>query len=288
MIDDANSINPIGTAAVYVIYHGNCPDGFTAAWVAWTKFGMHAVYIPATYGQPIPAIPDGSEVYILDFSYPRDDLTALHARCKLMVLDHHASAEAMLAGLPFARFDMTKSGARLAWEYWNAEDEPPALLRYVEDRDLWRWSLSASREVAAALKTYPMDFETWANLMAAPIKDVASEGITALRLQDATVTMMARQARWTVIEGYEVPVVNAAAFWSEVADMLLYRESDALFAAAYFDRADGRRQWSLRSRPGFDVSEIAAVFGGGGHPQAAGFTTSSPGALPFWSEGADR
>lgn len=44
------------------------------------------------------------------------------------------------------------------------------------------------------------------------------------------------------------------------------------FGACYFDRQDGKRQWSLRSRDGgADVSEIAKRHGGGGHAQAAGF-----------------
>ena len=34
-------------------------------------------------------------------------------------------------------------------------------------------------------------------------------------------------------------------------------------------------QVSLRSRAPLDVSEVARLFGGGGHPQAAGFTFSS-------------
>jgi bifunctional oligoribonuclease and PAP phosphatase NrnA len=37
---------------------------------------------------------------------------------------------------------------------------------------------------------------------------------------------------------------------------------------------DGLRKVSLRASDGFDVSEIARAQGGGGHPQAAGFTTS--------------
>ena len=50
------------------------------------------------------------------------------------------------------------------------------------------------------------------------------------------------------------------------------RYSDTPFAACYFCRADGKRQWSLRSRGNFDVSEVARRFGGGGHNNAAGYT----------------
>lgn len=47
---------------------------------------------------------------------------------------------------------------------------------------------------------------------------------------------------------------------------------DAPFAACYWDTPKGR-DYSLRSRgDGADVSEIASLYGGGGHRDAAGFS----------------
>lgn len=78
----------------YVLYHGNCYDGFGAAYAAWRVFGDDATYIPVVYGQPFPPeVPVGATVYILDFSYPRDELIEHHGWSKkLVVLDHHATA----------------------------------------------------------------------------------------------------------------------------------------------------------------------------------------------------
>jgi nanoRNase/pAp phosphatase (c-di-AMP/oligoRNAs hydrolase) len=42
----------------------------------------------------------------------------------------------------------------------------------------------------------------------------------------------------------------------------------------WFQNAEGKYVYSLRSRHGFDVSELAKKFGGGGHAGAAGFTVS--------------
>ncbi|MGB9588616.1 MAG: DHH family phosphoesterase, partial [Armatimonadota bacterium] len=39
---------------------------------------------------------------------------------------------------------------------------------------------------------------------------------------------------------------------------------------------DGTTRISLRSRDGLDVSQIAHLFGGGGHRTAAGCTVSAP------------
>jgi len=54
-----------------VLYHANCPDGFCAAWAAYTVFGDDAEYLPVQYGQDPPDVA-GNRVYIVDFSYKRE------------------------------------------------------------------------------------------------------------------------------------------------------------------------------------------------------------------------
>lgn len=50
-------------------------------------------------------------------------------------------------------------------------------------------------------------------------------------------------------------------------------------ALGWWQRFDGKFQFSLRSRGDIDVSEIAKKFGGGGHKNAAGFQLKT---LPEW------
>ena len=259
----------------YVLYHGNCWDGFGAAWAAWRALGDSAEYVPVLYGQPPPDLLAGAIVAIVDFSYPRDVLLALRDRCaSLDVLDHHKTAQAELEGLDFAVFDMEKSGAILAWEWWHPHEPVPPLLLYIQDRDLWRFALPASRAIAAWLRSYPEDFRTW-DIMAEDLQEdfirVSKEGAALLRFQAQQVEVMCRHARLREMGGHEVPIANATVFFSDVGERLCELYPDAPFAAYYLDRADGLRQWGLRSRGDFDVSAIAKEHGGGGHPAAAGF-----------------
>lgn len=289
----------------YVLYHGNCPDGFAAATAAWLKLGDEAEYIPVSYGEPMPPLETLGKVFILDFSYPRAELLALAQRMeRVVVLDHHATAQADLAGLDLPGeeseivFDMERSGAALAWEFFHG-DELPELVLYVEDRDLWRFRLPRSREVSCAVRSHPMEFDLWAGWMeggGAAMKELAGEGAACLRLMNQQVDAMARNHRWVLLNSdrwvqffsglapglpagklgssavwWCVPVANASVFFSEVGERLLQRHPEAPFAAYYFDRADGRQQWGLRSRPDFDCSVVARAFGGGGHRQASGF-----------------
>src|SRR5579859_5737173 len=153
-----------------VLYHANCADGFTAAWVAWRALKDNAEYVAVNYGQPAPDV-TGREVYVLDFSFKRPVMLQMLASAKqLVVLDHHKTAQAELAGLQMEAdagqcpskivFDMTKCGARLTWEHFFSEPVP-RLVRLVEDRDLWLWKLYGSKEISAAIASYPKTFDVW-------------------------------------------------------------------------------------------------------------------------------
>ena len=77
-----------------IIYHGDCPDGFGAAYAAWRRFGDAASYLPARYGESIPTqtLAD-RHVYVFDFSFPPEELKAMaQVAQSVLQIDHHASA----------------------------------------------------------------------------------------------------------------------------------------------------------------------------------------------------
>ena len=266
---------------ITVLYHGNCYDGFGAAWAAWKKLGEEGVrYQAVIYGdQPPPLInADQGKLYILDFSFPRNQLIALTKEFDLTVLDHHKTAKDDLANLQFATFDLEKSGAMLAWEHFHATP-PPVLVQFLEDRDLWRFKLPASRAISTWMRSWPFDFHRWNQLEFELDRNFGScrlEGEAIFRFQSQMVALMADNAWQEEIEGHLVPVTNATAFFSEVGEELCLRNAQAPFSAYYLDRKDGKRQWGLRSRGGFDCSEVAKKMGGGGHPGAAGWVEERP------------
>ena len=266
-------------APTHVFYHGNCWDGFGAAWAVWKKYGDAPKYQGVNYGDSVPDLPPDARVAILDFSWPRAALTEIRGHVEnLLVLDHHKTAEADLKDCEFAVFDMEKSGATLTWGHYHDTD-PPWMLRYVEDRDLWRFALPKSREVASAMRSYPKDFQVWDKLHL-DVAGLKREGVTTLRLTSMMASDMAKAARWMTVGGEFVPVANATVFYSEVGEALCEMHPGIPFAAYYMDRADGMRQWGLRTKKDdVDVSEIAKKYGGGGHRAAAGFVQPSPVAL---------
>jgi oligoribonuclease NrnB/cAMP/cGMP phosphodiesterase (DHH superfamily) len=260
-----------------VIYHGDCFDGFTAAWACWRTLGDSAEYMPMGYGTvPNLAQFDGRNVYIVDFSFARPVILELKERARsLLVLDHHKTAEADLAGLDFCVFDMSRSGAGIAWDIVS-QTPRPWLIDYVEDRDLWRFALPHSKEVNARIGVEPQAFENWDRLADMSIDRAREEGSGALLQIDAYVRAMVPQAAICVLGGHTVPVVNAPfVSTSELVGELATKNDGLPFAAGFFIRSDGKAQYSLRSRGDFDVSTVAKQFGGGGHRNAAGFTVDS-------------
>jgi len=258
-----------------VLYHAECADGFGAAWAIWRQFPA-AQFVPVKHGNPPPDGLNGQRVVIVDFSYSRQILESMARQTnELLVLDHHITAEKALAGLPYAYFDMKKSGAVLAWEW--AHDHPvPWLLEYIQDKDLWTWALPLSREINAALASYPFEFQLWNSFKQ---KDLEQEGRAILRYEQELVNKLAGQAVLVEFQGETVPSVQSAVLTSQIGERL---SSEAPFCIIWHDR-DGRRYYSMRSRDdGTDVGAIATSFGGGGHTHAAGFSVplGLDGSLP--------
>lgn len=256
------------------IYHGNCVDGFGAAWAVRHALGDDVEFHPGIYGEPAPDC-TGREIIMVDFSYKRDVLIEIAEVAKLiLILDHHKSAQAELVDLPDnvnAIFDMQRSGAMIAWQHFNEDEPPPFLIEYIQDRDLWKFDLEGTREVQAALFSYPYDFKVWDELMQMDTHRLYTEGkaIERKHFKDIKELIKVGATRDT-IAGFDVPVLNAPYFYSSDVGHIL--GDNEPFAACYHDTPKGR-VYSLRSaKEGEDVSVIAAHFGGGGHQHAAGFT----------------
>lgn len=270
---------------MYVLYHDSCPDGFCAAFLCWKQFGDNAKYIPVQYNQPLPPIPDQEEVFIVDFSYPADVLLALADRStRVVVLDHHKTAKEALEGLDhprmFIHFDMQQSGACLTWHYFHPLTNTPTLVQYVQDRDLWTWALVKSREVSAGLRAVPMTFHDWDKQFKSiqtddGFVDIVSRGEAILTVEKQMVDAKVKKAIWVKIAGVNVPAVNSSMLQSEIGEGLNLAYPNAYFAAIWFMPDLNTQVWSLRTKhKHIDVSTVAKLFGGGGHPGAAGFTVT--------------
>ncbi len=286
------------------IYHGNCADGFGAAWVVRRHFGHGNVDFHAgTYGDAPPET-TGRDVLMVDFSYKRPVLDRMAEAAKsILILDHHKTAADDLRGYPvpapppelgapttydqygwmpdsgiYATFDMNRSGAMITWDHFNTmvnghRIAPPKLLEHIQDRDLWLFKLEGTREIQANIFSFPYDFEVWDKLMTTNPQILRAEGAAIERKHHKDIAELVGVAkRLMIIGGVEMPVANLPYTLSSDAGHMMAKGVPGGVAACYMDTPKGR-VFSLRSSPeGLDVSDIAKRYGGGGHKNAAGFT----------------
>ena len=275
------------------IYHGNCFDGFTAAWAVWKRFGEGCDYTPGVYGETPPDV-TGRDVIIVDFSYNRDVLLEMVKTARtIFVLDHHKTAAEDLAGFQSERsydpdallsaaefdatypirvtFDMERSGAGLAWDFFHPNKARIPLINHVEDRDLWRFALPFTREVHAAMSSYPFEFGAWDEIaLKCERGELIAEGaaIDRKHLRDIETLLKITKARISIM-GHDVPIANLPVTMCSDAGNIMAKGEP--FAVTYYDGPE-HRHYSLRSTDaGLDVSMVAKAYGGGGHRNASGF-----------------
>ena len=289
---------------VVCIHHANCLDGIAAAWVVWDFYktqGFEIELIPANYTKGLPEGLEGKKVYVVDFSYDYATTEWLLENTDLVLLDHHDTAVRRLQNLGLNALikmgtfspgsdaasghtlkaveenfknvvlDSKYSGAMLTWRYFYGEKMPPPGIRFVEDRDLWKFQYPDTMLWTMAAFSYPFKVECFGALINRPVSDVVNEGKVLRRKYEQDIEQISKNTRKMLFMGVEIPVINANyMFASELGSTLAL---DAPFVAIYSDTQDARG-FSLRSsgsNGGSDVCAIAELFGGGGHKNAAGF-----------------
>jgi uncharacterized protein len=286
-----------------ILTHANCTDGCTCAAILHRKYGNQAVYIavdhadldsirfPDRYQQFRDATDciSKSEIIMADLCLSRDLIDRFLGRDNhITILDHHASSKPVInyyrkrlakEELPLAIHfsdDNDKCGAMLTWEY--VYDSPaPLFVRMVSDMDRWAFEYGdESKYLYAGL-----------NAELRQPKDISAQEYESLIFNDfktrelieigkplhhlfmdeiQTYAHLARPVRlgdyvglWVEAPGhFKSDLGNALALKSQTFGAVVTRKIDMV-------------QVSLRSVAPFNVSDLAALHGGAGHPQAAAF-----------------
>ncbi len=278
------------------MYHANCMDGMGAAWAFRYTRGKEykeCFYYPVSYGKPAPEHPFSpliqTNLYIVDFSYPRAELVDL---CLLFdnvtVLDHHKTAQADLGESWEDKpenlkifFDMNRSGAGLVWDTYAPKDWPRnQLIAYIEDRDLWRFQMYKSKEINAWIAAHDLELAEYDKMyqaLSGNLYHCSEIGSYLLKAHQKHVHSIVKSCtREIQINGVKGLVCNCSPmFASDVGNELV--KLSGTYGATYYHGSDDSVHFSLRSEDGkTDVSELAKQFGGGGHRNAAGFVMKTP------------
>lgn len=295
-----------------VAYHNNCHDGFMAATLMYLYFkeiGELDVteFLAVNYNEPIPNV-TGRHVYIVDFSYSKEIINeASLIAASITMLDHHLTAAQQWGGYGdygngkdiVIKINEHHSGAGLTLNWirnkilidnpekqfegslFNYDDYGDRILTVtnaVQDRDLWKFELTNTKEICEALSILDRTFEDWEEFLITSSFDVYEERIKAagyyLEVKEKLAQEYASKCQLVSFLDYLVPFVNCPANFASRVCEIMYK--DYPFSVSYCLSTDTVFV-SLRSssESGVDVSEIAKMFLGGGHKNAAGFKIST-------------
>ena len=310
-----------------VMFHANCTDGIFAAYAHWSSKGapVDTIYYPVSYGPTWTetleklkdAVPDLNErrVRILDFSFSPEDIVELADLSGwVTLLDHHKSAmekykelgrlsedgnilEATLNGNVYIYFDLTRSGAVIAYQYFNdKESHVPVYYQWVQDRDLWRFTLSDTRDFGAGIRfimgTTLFDKPEHFVILDEALSDVAevlSKGNVMESIRDIRIDKHISQSinlttlRFGDCEfkaGFKNADYDIA---SDLANRFIEQEGLDI-VVIYSITVKNTVACSVRSSKGVDSTFFSLHHGGGGHPQANGCELSMDELLVYLHE----
>jgi hypothetical protein len=297
----------------YVIYHANCYDGFTSAYVMYYYFefilkNKNYKLIPCNHGEPFPI--DKAEIdkdrdtcTVVDFSFKRDvvleykDLFA-----SFLILDHHLTAYEDLNGLSCFTYDVNKSGALITFDeilgdqYYFSQslknesgmDENPLksqlerlkwLVDRVSDRDLFKFEYGDETHAVYYYLSYkPMSLEFWNDTVCnKTIDEILAIGSSLRVYEDTLLKKLLSRSNFKikVTDGENEYIIPCVNVSKEFGSNICNRliTEYGFDMSCYFHFENGQIAWGIRSKKDVDCSKIAKYYGGGGHKNASGWVT---------------
>jgi len=295
-----------------VLYHKSCTDGYVSAlnfYAYYKEKGTleDVIFIPVQYGEGLPDIEilEGNMVYVLDFSFSKEDtIELLDVASSVSMLDHHKKAiDTLFTGEKFISNSVVEnddyagvyllhtktatlyinnkeSGATLAYNEMGIlieNDQIRGRLQYLsdhtKDRDLWIFSLKDTLAVYEYINTFNNDLELgYEHLLSSDsvvFFQMLDKSQTRVDMRNELAEKYAKRHQMVDFMGYKIPMVNVPSDFSSIVGNILNKNNS--FALMYATGSD-KVYVSLRSDKGaVDVNEIAKLFDGGGHVNAAGF-----------------
>ena len=259
-----------------VITHKNCPDGFVAAWVAWTIFKDKADYIGEHPGQTdfsyISKLKN-KDVYIFDIYVPQELINKLKKITKnLVVIDHHANSE-VLKGI---YYDNKYSAAHLCWKYFYPTKDIPPFIKMISDNDTGQWKIKYSRELTSYVynKIKPIllkyNFKQVSKLLNdADLKLAIKIGINYREYELNLIESVAKYAKKKKFKSHSVLLLESTMLGGKIATYLSLQPGIKI-GAVYRYLAPNKYLITMRSsHKSVDLNKIASEYGGGGHAGAA-------------------
>ena len=290
-----------------ILYHDNCWDGATAAYIA-SICCPKAELVPMQYGYDFDKVSQSfynKSILVVDFSFKSHELLQLLIITEdILIIDHHKTAiDDLIANVPkhvldkHTILDDSMSGAGLVYDYFAPElpdynISVGSLKKFVEkvqNRDLWISNSKHFEEFNAFMGLFKKTPESVKHIVASFSMDKMIEaGKHVMSYRDILINDHIKHVRFTMVSSKSgdvsyPAVIFACSVSSLVSDIcsriLNSYQNDSVMCAikvavAVVRISPNECLYQLRSVGDADVSHIAKSFGGGGHKNSAGVMDS--------------
>lgn len=296
----------------HVIFaHSHCTDGLCAASIMKRAINIcfnteDIVVIFARYGAEKKAleqakIDDKTDVYIVDFSFSREDTLDISKKCaNLVILDHHITALEKLEGIENESsnieffFNNNMSGATLVngfvakrfLDFGKSQEIVNYVAELVEDRDLWNFKLKDTKVFGEFVfsQIEPNDIDAFSEILfdsnMKKIQSYVDLGNILDKNKKKQVNQRLEQMQNPTVLGIPHPEISEYVqiiFVNETQPDLVSELGNAICkrfqkpVCLYKILSNGRVSLSFRSMDNLiDMSKVAVALGGGGHRNACG------------------
>jgi len=240
-------------------------------------------------------VAEGERVYIVDFSVSPEMMSELlKITPNVTWIDHHKTAiekmknfKSELKGIR----DTSHSGAMLTWIYFqmimpdnNFSYEElaklcPDYIKLIDDYDMWTFNIPETKEFHAGFALLPhepqdiawqlfgIDGKEW-------ISRMVTDGKTVIKYRKQFMKEIFDSCGFeTELDGYKAYAVNQGIIGSDDFENCRTAEFLSKYDMLIGFTFDGENYvYQLRTLKNIDISHVAVAHGGGGHPQACGFT----------------
>jgi uncharacterized protein len=263
-----------------VIYHKGCQDGFASAYVAHKVLGNNAKYVPMSYYEKI-SFYKNKKILVCDFSFEEEIVKKLlKNKNSVYIIDHHKTAVEKLKNISKKHklIDLSHSGAYLTWKYFYPKKKIPLFIKLIEDYDIWTFKHEETRPFNISVALLPYSFTRWEKLEDDDyVNKLVKKGKIIMIHQNNIITRECKKCKIKkqIIneKEYKIAYKNTTSCINEIGNELVKNKNCDFAVCYYYEDSTDSTKFSLRSiDEKTDVSEIAKIYGGGGHRNASGVT----------------
>lgn len=284
-------MNPIRV----VVWGHSDLDGRCASAIVLKKYPA-AVCYEVNYDIPLPIdkLAENDLLFIVDFT-PNTDadwMRILNVTKNVVWIDHHQKNidkhKFYDMSIEGKRVDTKPSGALATWEYLFPDKEVPDAVTYTSDYDTWTYNFGIATkrfEAGMAALDFAPTGKVWMDILS---DDKMTRESLMKNILDAGGIVISYRKQWNMdvvkgsafeceFEGHKVLACNVPNVNSTLFDNVPNRQDYQIVSV--FKSTGDKIIVSLYSEDNsVNCAELAAKYGGGGHPDAAGFECQN---LPF-------